>query len=252
MRAHQIMSRQVITVRTDTSVVDAIKTMLAHHISGLPVVDPAGKLVGILSEGDFVRRAEIGTGQKRGRLLSLLAGADRLAFEFAREHGRKVGEIMTPAPVTVNEDASLEEVVQLMESRKVKRLPVMRGDQIAGIITGTDFLPAVARLARNPEGYSADDEKIRSAVIAAMTQAPWRPSGLNVSVSDGVVRLRGVVRGDKARQAAIVAAENVAGVKQVIDLLSRRADDLASEEDYGGGDFVSLQEQPSTTDDEPL
>lgn len=252
MRAHQIMSRQVITVGVDTPVAEAINTMLAHHVSCLPVVDSAGKLAGILSEGDFIRRAEIGTEQQRGRWLTFLAGADRIALEFKRQHGRKVGQIMTPNPVTITEDASLEEIVRLMESKTVKRLPVMRGDELVGIVTHTDFLPAVAKLARNPEGYSANEETIRSAVVAAITPAPWRPQGLNVSVSDGVVSLRGVVGGDNARQAAIVAAENVPGVKRVEDLLSRRADYPASEEDYGGGDFVSLQEQPSTTDDEPL
>ncbi len=252
MRAHQIMSRQVITVGVDTPIAEAINTMLAHHISGLPVLDSAGKLAGILSEGDFVRRAEIGTDRKRGRWLTCLAGAERIALDFEREHGRKVGEIMTSNPATIAEDTSLEEIAQVMESRSVKRLPVMRGDQLVGIVTRADFLPAVAKLARTPEGYSGDDEKIRSAVVSAITPAPWRPCGLNVAVSDGVVSLRGVVRGENARHAAIVAAENVAGVKRVEDLLSRRADYPASEEDYGGGDFVSLQEQPSTTDDEPL
>jgi hypothetical protein len=139
-----------------------------------------------------------------------------------------------------------------MESRSIKRLPVMRGDQIVGIVAPSDFLPAIAALARNPQGYTADDEKIRSDVVAAITPAPWRPCGLNVSVSDGIVSLRGVVRGDNARQAAIVAAENVPGVKRIEDHLSRRAEYPPSEADYGGGDFVSLQEQPSTTDDEPL
>jgi CBS domain-containing protein len=111
MRAHQIMTQQVITVGADTSVVEAAKIMLQHHVSGLPVVDAAGKLIGILSEGDFIRRAEIGTQQKRGRLLSFLAGPDRIASDFVHEHGRKVGHIMTPNPLAVTEDTPLDRIV---------------------------------------------------------------------------------------------------------------------------------------------
>lgn len=251
MRAHQIMSRQVVTVGVDASVADAINAMLAHHISGLPVVDAAGKLVGIVSEGDFVRRAEIGTERKRGRWLTLLAGADRVALDFAREHGRKIGQIMTANPVTIAEDTPLDQVVATMEARNIKRLPVMRDDKIVGMVTRSDFLPIIASLARSGQGLSKDDNQIRDAVIAAMACAPWRPRALNVAVDAGVVSLRGVVRSDEARQAAIIAAENVAGVTRVEDRLAK-IDYPPPEEDYGGGDFVSVQEEPSTVDDQPL
>jgi CBS domain-containing protein len=103
--------------------------MLQHHISGFPVVDEAGKLVGIISEGDFIRRAEIGTERKRGRWLKILVGPGRAATDFVHEQGRKVGEIMTPEPLTTTEDATLEEIVTTMEKNHVKRLPVLRGDQ---------------------------------------------------------------------------------------------------------------------------
>ncbi|HEX7566019.1 MAG TPA: CBS domain-containing protein, partial [Bradyrhizobium sp.] len=112
MRAHQIMTRQVITVGPETPVVEAANKMLNHHISGLPVVDVTGKLIGIISEGDFIRRAEIGTQRERGRWLRLLVGPGRIASDFVHERGRKVGEIMTPNPVTITEDTSLEEIVR--------------------------------------------------------------------------------------------------------------------------------------------
>src|SRR6202050_5991624 len=137
MRAHQIMTRQVITVATGASIVDAANIMLDKHISGLPVVDKAGKLVGIVSQGDFIRRAEIGTQRKRGRWLKFLLGPGRAASDFVHERGRKVGEIMTPNPWTVTEDATLEDIVELMERNNVKRLPVMRGDRLGGIGTRT-------------------------------------------------------------------------------------------------------------------
>ncbi len=251
MRASQIMSRQVITVGVDASVTDAIKIMLAHHISGLPVVDAAGKLVGIVSEGDFIRRAELGTERKRGRWLTFLAGADRAALDFARAHGHKVGQIMTANPVTIAEDTPLDQIVAIMEARNVKRLPVIRNDAIVGMVTRADFLPAIASLARSGRGLSKDDSQIRDAVIAAMGCAPWRPRALNVGVDAGVVSLRGVVRSDRARQAAIIAAENVPGVRRVEDHFYK-TDYPPGEEDYGGGDFVSVQEEPSTADDQPL
>jgi len=251
MRAHQIMSRQVITVDVEASVTDAITTMLAHHISGLPIIDSAGRLVGIVSEGDFIRRAEIGTERKRGRWLTLLAGADRIALDFARERGRKVGEIMTTNPITIREDTPLPQVVDIMDAHKIKRLPVMRDGKIVGMITRADFLPVIAELAHRVKEGSKDDDQIRSSVIAAMEHAPWRPCALNVAAHGGVVSLRGVVRSDKARQAAIVAAENVPGVKKVEDLLYEVAYP-PPEEDYGGGDFVSLQAETSTEDDQPL
>ena len=254
MRAHQIMTQQVITVGADTSIVEAVNTMLQHHISGLPVVDAAGKLIGIISEGDFIRRAEIGTSRKRGRWLTFLAGADRIAADFVHAHGRKVGEIMTPDPVTVTENTPLDRVAQIMESENIKRVPVVRGDRLVGIVTRADFLATVADLAREipSPSPSADDDHIRSAVMAEIEQAAWRPCKLKVSVRDGIVNLSGVVESENARQAAVVAAENVPGVKNVLDNLCRARDCPPPEEELGGGDFVSLQQQPSTIDDEPL
>ncbi len=250
MRAHQIMSRQVITIDPDASITDAVHTMLAHHVSGLPVVNATGKLLGIVSESDFIRRAELGTERKRGRLLTLLAGADRAALDYARQHGRKVREIMTPNPATIQLDTSLVEIASLMETQKLKRLPVMQGDRVVGIVTRSDFLPAIANLPKNTQSISKNDDQIRSAVLAAMEDAPWAPRALNVSVRDGVVSLRGVVAGKHARDAAIIAAENIGGVTGIEDYMYDRVP--APEEDYGGGDIVSLQEEPSTADDEPL
>jgi CBS domain-containing protein len=252
MRAHQIMTPQVITVGADTTIVEAANMMLRHHVSGLPVVDAMGGLIGIISEGDFIRRTETATQHKRGRWLSFLTGADRVAAEFAHEHGRKVGEIMTPDPLTVTEGTPLDQVVQIMETKNVKRLPVMRGDRMVGILTRSDFLAAVANLAHAVPGPSVDDDHIRSEVFAAIRQAPWRPCRLNVTVRDGIVSLNGVIKKENARKAAIVAAENVAGVRKVQDHLSVAPAYPPPEEDFGGGDFVSLQEQPPTADDQPF
>jgi CBS domain-containing protein len=249
MRAHQIMTQQVITVAADATIVEAVNTMLRHHISGLPVIDATGKLIGIISEGDFIRRAEIGTQRKRDRWLTCLVGTGQIAADFVHQHGRKVGDIMTPDPLTVNEDTPLDQIVQIMESNSVKRLPVMREGRLVGIVTRSDFLAALAEIAGKIPSPSADDDQIRNEVMAAIGQAAWRPCRLKVTAHDGTVSLSGVVKGESARRAAMVAAENVPGVSRVLDNL---IDYPRPEEDLGGGDFVSLQEQPSTTDDEPL
>jgi CBS domain-containing protein len=250
MHAEQMMSREVITIGVDADLVDAIEMMLKHGVSVLPVIDQAGKLVGILSKSDFLRRAEIGTEHKRGRFLTFLAGPDRVAYDFKREHGRKVGEIMTPNPVTITKDTPVDEIARIMESHHVRRLPVTNGDKIIGIVTHSDFLPVIAGLMLNAQSFAQGDEEIRSAVVAAVARAPWAPRGFNVSVRDGTVTLKGVSISENARQAAIVATENVPGVTRIEDRLSSMTDPV-SQEDYGG-DVVSPQAQTSTTDDMPL
>ena len=219
MRAHQIMTKDIITVGPDASIVDAAKLMLERHISGLPVLDKDGKLIGIISEGDFIRRSEIGTQRRRPRWLQFLVGPGREANEFVRQSGRKVEDIMTRNPVTVTEDTALEELVSAMEKHDVKRLPVMRGEQLVGIVTRANLLQAVASLAKDVPDPTADDDHIRERVTQAISRTDWGPIGLQVTARNGVVHLHGIIVNDSARQAAIVAAENVAGVKEVHDHL---------------------------------
>lgn len=252
MQAHQIMSQPVVTISPESSVANAIQLMLSHHFSGLPVTDAAGKLVGIVCESDFLRRTEIGTEHVRRRLLSLLLGADRIAREFVKEHGQKVEQVMTPDPVTVAEDTPLGEIAALMECRRVNHIPVMHEGRIVGMITRSDFVSAVAGPLTKVPGSLENDNQIRQSVLAAMSDAPWHPSGLNVSVRDGVVTLRGVVRSEAARQAAVVACETVPGVLAVEDRLCLQTLRADPEDDYGGGDIVSLPAETSTADDEPL
>jgi CBS domain-containing protein len=218
MRAHQIMTRSVITVTPETMIVEAANTMLQRHVSGLPVVK-AGKLVGIVSEGDFIRRSEIGTERKRGRFLKFILGPGKEATDFVHEHGRKVAEIMTKSPLTITEDTPLEKIVELMETNDIKRLPVTRGDQVVGIVSRANLLQAVASLARQVPDPTADDDHIRNRIIDALEKNDWCPFGLSVIVRDGIVHLSGVTTEEHSRQAAVVAAENVTGVKKVHDHL---------------------------------
>jgi CBS domain-containing protein len=219
MRAHQIMTRQVITVAADAPILEAANSMLLNHVSGLPVVDEAGKLVGIVSQGDFIRRAEIGTQRKRGRWLRFVVGSGKAASDFVHERGRKVAEVMTPDPYTATEDMALEDIVQLMERNNIKRLPVLRGDRLVGIVTRSNLLQAVAELAREIPDPTADDDHIRNRISAAIEKAEWGPFGLGVIVRGGNVHLSGVITNESSRQASIVAAENVSGVKKGHDHL---------------------------------
>jgi CBS domain-containing protein len=219
MRAHQIMSRPVITVAPETSIVEAANTMLQRHISGLPVVNKAGQLVGVISEGDFIRRSEIGTQRQRGRFMKFILGSGKEATDFVHEHGRKIAEIMTPDPLTIDEETDLEQIVELMEKNGVKRLPVMRGDKLVGIVSRSNLLQAVASLAREIPDPTADDDHVRNRIIDTLEKNNWCPFGLSVTVRDGIVHLSGVITEERSRQAAIVGAENVAGVKKVHDHL---------------------------------
>jgi CBS domain-containing protein len=217
MRAHQIMTRDLITVLPTTSIFDAANIMLENHISGLPVLSPSGELVGIVSEADFLRRSEIGTQRKRPRWLQFFTSTGRLADDFVTERGRTVADIMTPDPITVDEDTELEKLVSLMERNGVKRIPVVRDKQVVGIVTRSNLLRTVASMAREIPDPTADDDHISARLLRTYSTADWRPLGLQVAVRNGVVHLHGLISDDRARRAAIVAAENTEGVKEVHD-----------------------------------
>jgi CBS domain-containing protein len=219
MRAHQIMTRSVITVTPQATVLDAANIMLQSHVSGLPVVDSGGALQGIVSESDFLRRGEIGTQRKRSRWLEFFMGPGSLASDYVHERGRKVDDVMTRDPITVTEETSLDELVRLMEKHHIKRLPVMRGERLVGIVTRSNLLQAVASLAREIPDPTADDDHIRDRILREINTKNWRPIGLQVTCRNGIVHLHGIIANDQSRQASIVAAENMAGVKDVHDHL---------------------------------
>jgi CBS-domain-containing membrane protein len=173
----------------------------------------------LVSEDDFIRRSEIGTQRQPGRWLDFIFRPEQSAIDYIRQHSRKISEIMAPVPVTVTEDTPLPAVVDLMEKKNVKRLPVLRGDKIVGMVTRANLLQAVASLARQVPDPTADDDHIRNRVINAIQKNDWCPFGLSVIVRDGIVHLSGIVTEEQARRAAIVAAENIEGVVKVHDHL---------------------------------
>ena len=221
MKARDVMTSPVVSVEPEDSVLQAVRIMLQRRVSGLPVIDGNGRLVGIVTEGDFLRRAETETQRQRARWLEFLVGPGKLAQEYAASHGRKVREVMTPDPVTVTEDAPLAEVVGLMEKRQIKRLPVMRGQEVVGILSRANLLHALASVAREARPGGQSDDAIRTQLLAELGRQPWAPVALiNPIVRDGVVELWGTITDERERQALLVAAENVPGVKAVHDRLA--------------------------------
>jgi CBS-domain-containing membrane protein len=214
------MTSTVISVQPNATILQAARQMLQHHISGLPVIDQDGQLVGILSEGDFLRRRETNTERRRSRWLEFLMGPGKLAGEYAHSHGSKVGEVMTVDVHTVTEDTSLEDIVDLMERRRIKRVPVMRGKTVVGMVTRSNLMHAMVSLARAEPRSAKDDTAIRERLLAEMQKESWAPAAMvNVVVRDGVVELWGVIIDERQREALKVAAENIAGVKGVKDHL---------------------------------
>jgi len=219
MKASDVMTRDVITVERETSVADVIRLMLENNVSGLPVLDD-GKVVGILTEGDLLRRSETGTEKQRPRWLEILMGPGRMAGEYVRTHGRKVEAIMTTDLISVTGDTPLDEVVGLMERRRIKRVPVIEGDALIGIVSRLDLLRALLRTIEAEHSEIRGDDEIREQILAELAKAAWVPrDGLSISVKDGVVDLNGVILEEKDREALRVVAENVPGVKAVEDHL---------------------------------
>jgi CBS domain-containing protein len=216
MQVRDVLTRNVISVTADQSVLEAAQSMLANRISGLPVVDATGNLVGIVTEGDFLRRGEIGTQRQRPKWLEFVVGPGRLATEYVHSSGRTVEEVMTPDPCTVTEDDSLETVVELMERYHVKRLPVLRDSRLVGIVSRANLMDAFTERARYANGQAGGDATIRNRILAAIGSARWAPN-IEVDVHDGVAELSGMITDERERKALIVAAENVPGVRAVHD-----------------------------------
>jgi CBS domain-containing protein len=218
MQAKDVMTAPVISIAPNDAIERAIRVMLQNHISGLPVIDSFGRLQGIVTEGDFLRRAETATERRRPRWLEFLMGPGRMAEEYVHTHSRKVSDVMTYEPLTVSEDTSLEKIVALMEKKQIKRVPVVRGERIVGIVSRANLLHALASIASEARPTSSDDQSIRERILAELQKQKWAPLGMiDIIVRNGAVELWGTITDERERQALIVAAENVPGVKCVND-----------------------------------
>jgi CBS domain-containing protein len=222
MKAGDMMTRRVVTVAPDAPIEKAVRLMLQHCVSGLPVVDGSGKLVGIITEGDLLRRAEIGTEHQRPRWLTILLGRGRLASDYVRSHGRKVKDVMTRDVVAITETTLIREVVELMEIHRIKRLPVLRRRRLVGIVSRANLIRALVGLASKAPTTQVPDTEIRDRVLAEIDGQPWSPgTSVDAVVRNRVVDLWGAITSETQRQALRTAAERVAGVRMVHDHLAK-------------------------------
>ncbi|MEQ1867249.1 MAG: CBS domain-containing protein [Micropepsaceae bacterium] len=218
MNVGDIMTREVISVSPQTTVADAASLMLRERVSGLPVINSAHALIGIVTEGDFLRRAESGTEKKRPHWMEFIVGPSVLAREYLRSHARQISDVMTHEVVVATEDMPLSQAVDVMERRGVKRLPVVRGGRVVGIVSRANLLHALVAN-RSEAGQGAADKTIREQLECELAQRPWRPRLFHTVVKDGVVDMWGYIAHEGHREAIRTAAANVTGVKQVRDHL---------------------------------
>lgn len=217
MRAADVMTREVATVTPDTPLTEIADLLLDRRISGVPVVEQ-GRLVGIVSEADLMWRAEPGE-RRRSWWASLLAGRPLLAADFIKTHGTTARDIMTAEVLTVTEDTPLDEVVDLFERRRVKRLPVLRDGAVVGIVSRADLLRAMAR-SRPRAAEATDDRTLEDRLEKLIGAQPWLDKSLiNVNVSGGVAQFTGLVGSDTERRALHVAARSI-GVRGIDDQLT--------------------------------
>lgn len=219
MNVGDVMSQPAISVAPEATIADAARQMLENRISGLPVVDPHGAVVGMVTEGDLVRRAETGTDRQHSRWFELLISPGRLASDYVHSHARKVGEVMTSEVVSVTPGDSLAKVVELMERHHIKRLPVVTDGRLVGIVSRANLMRALLeKLPAAAATQSAGDAEIRTRILAEIAKQPWGPrASVDVQVENGVVELQGSITDDRERTALQVLVENTPGVKSVRD-----------------------------------
>jgi CBS domain-containing protein len=223
MRALDVMTTNVITVDPDTPV-QALATLLSERgISGVPVVDKDSRLVGIVSEGDLLHRAETGTERRtqrrRSRWLDNFASDQEAARDYVKAHGRTVREIMTREVISVNDMTELADIATLLETKRIRRVPVVRDGKLVGIVSRANLVRALAMTKNDAPAIDADsdDRTIRQKLLTELQGQEWvHMWGADVIVRDRIVHLWfSDDRSEDERQAVRIAAENIPGVRHV-------------------------------------
>ena len=223
MKAADVMGINVITAKPDWSVQQVAMVMLEKGIGGLPVVDKDNRVVGMVSEGDLMRRAECGTGHRHSWWLRMLMGRDGLAQEYVREHGRKVADVMTPTVITASPSTSLGEIAELLERNRIKRIPIVVNGKLVGIVSRANVVQAVASCLRSDSATNQADASLRETILERFNNEPWAQTCLvNVTVNQGTADLWGLAESEAQKKAFRVAAEVTPGVRAVNDNLMVR------------------------------
>jgi CBS domain-containing protein len=214
MRVLDVMTTTVISVKPEMTVRDAAKVLVDNGISGAPVLDASGGLVGMLSEGDLIHRTELETTERRRSWWLDRLSASRDVDDYIKSHGLAVADVMTRDVLSVDETTPLSEVANLMETKHIKRLPVLRDGRVVGVVSRANLVQALASAPQEPAPEVApSDREIRAMLMGELSGHPWAFAGRNIVVRDGVVHLWGVIWSTDAVQAMRVAAQGIPGVK---------------------------------------
>ncbi len=220
MKVSDAMTQRPVSIEFDATLEEAARRMVHEGVSGLPVVDPDGQVVGVVTDGDLLRRAEIGTEKPRAGWFVALFEPGRMARDYVVSHARKVDEVMSRDVIAISPDAPLSEAVTLMEARQIKRLPVLDQGKLVGVIGRSDLLRAFLQAVRPVASYGASDAEVLRAVLARIAAQSWAPgANIETQVNGGVVRFRGTITDERHRLGLRVIAENCPGVKAVDDQL---------------------------------
>ena len=219
MRAADVMTKDVLTVRSDTPVSAIAKLLLEQRISAVPVVDDKGQLLGIISEGDLLHRKELGTERRRRRWLDFFVDNMRLADEYVRAHGTKAEDVMSRPVISAKADTPLGEIVHLMEKNRIKRMPIVDDSgKLLGLVTRSNLVRALALTPSAERVTGLEDLKIRDLLLAELGRQPWAGNrDSDIVVKDGVVHIWGTVGSQEESQALVTAAKTTPGVKRVCD-----------------------------------
>jgi len=219
MRAADVMMSEVITVGEDASVQEAARLMAEHGISAVPVVDRDKRVVGMVSEGDLLHRAETGTERRRSWWLDMVVSANQLAGEYVKSHSGCVKDVMTRDVISVTEETGVADIAILLETNRIKRVPVLLDGRLVGIVSRANLVRALAMtINERPSGAEADDRAIRDRLLAELKAQKWAEvSPANITVKDGVVCLWSSYYSDQEKRALVVAAESIPGVRRVED-----------------------------------
>jgi CBS domain-containing protein len=218
MRAMDVMTSEVITVDEDASVQSVAKLMANHGISAVPVVDKDNRVIGMVSEGDLLHRAETGTERRRSWWLEMMASTNQLVGEYLKSHSGRVKDVMTRDVISVTDTTPVADIAVLLETNRIKRVPVMRDGKLAGIVSRANLVRALAMTVNEPASGVESDRTIREKLLAELKAQKWAEvSPANVTVKDGVVHLWSSYFSEQEKRALVVAAETSPGVRRVED-----------------------------------
>ncbi len=222
MLARDVMTRSVLTVPPDRDVREIAQLLLESHISAVPVVAADGSVVGIVSEGDLINRTEAGTRHRPSWWLRHFASPHESSQEYLRANGRHARDVMTRGVVSVGPDTPLSQIAALLERHYIKRVPVLEGGRLVGIVSRANLLRGVATW-RPPAAVRVEDAALRASLLEELEEAGLPMHMVNVTVTDGVAEFWGLVDSDLQVDAARAAAQSVAGVARLENHLVRRS-----------------------------